>query len=617
MLKKDKYDYHKGMKVLKQATKSFPNGSGIYKFLDDEGGVLYVGKAKNLKKRISSYVNSVKQTTRIKTLVSMTESLEFIKTHTELDSFILENNLIKELKPRFNIRLMDDKSYPYICISESDEWPRIRKFRGKQNKNDVYFGPFANSNHVDEVIRQLERAFLLRSCSDNIFKSRKRACILFQIKRCSAPCVSLIDNKKYSTLVKNAILFLKGKNTEIKKDLIDKMKSESKNQNFEEAAIIRDRIKAISKISFEQYSDLNTKQNFDIVFLYNRYDQVCIQVFFYRAGKNLGHKEFILSNLFLDEPNTILTQFLIFYYTNNLPPNQILINQDLKEIKFIKSIIYQSSDIKVTIKRPKIGKKLELLKIVEENIKAGINEKNRIIEQNNVILTSISNKLNLENIPKRIEVYDNSHFNGSNPVGAMVVFKNNNFQKSCYRKFNIKTSTETSNDDYLMLQQVLNRRFNLDEDWKKELPDLVIIDGGKGQLNIANKIFKEKKINNIDFISIAKGKKRNAGNETIYSNKIGKYIFSKNDKELFFLQRLRDEAHRFAITSQKKRRLKKINSSIFDNVFGIGKETKSNLLLYFGSIENIKTASIKDLKKVPGIGNEIAEKIYKEFNKIV
>ncbi len=617
MLRKTKYDYRKGLNILKESVKSFPNGSGIYKFLDSERSTLYVGKAKNLKKRISSYINTVKQTNRIKTLISLTSSMEFIKTHTELDSFILENNLIKDLKPKFNVRLMDDKSFPYIVIEKSSTWPRIRKFRGKQNKDDIFFGPFANSNIVDEVIRQLERAFLLRSCSDNIFNSRKRACILFQIKRCSGPCVGLIDKKEYSELVNNAILFLKGKNLKIKQELITEMEQASKNQNFEEAALIRDRIKAITKISFEQYSDLNKNEDFDIVFLHQKYGQICIQIFFYRTGKNFGNKEFVFSNIHLDEPEIIFSQFLIFFYTSNQVPKQILINFELKDTPIIKSIISKRTNTNVEIKKPKIGKKLELLKIVEENIKASINEKFKKNEKNQFILKTLHSKLKLNDYPNKIEIYDNSHFNGSNPVGAMVVYENYNFKKSSYRKFNIKAFQGKSNDDYFMLKQVLERRFNFSEEWKKELPNLIIIDGGKGQLNVAQKILTEKQISNIDLISIAKGKKRNSGDETIYSGKIGKVLFNKTDQELYFLQRLRDEAHRFAITSQKKRRLSKVKKSVFDNVTGVGKELRLNLLSYFGSIDNIKTASIKDLKKVPGVGIEIAKKIYKEFNKIV
>ncbi len=463
MLRKTKYDYRKGLNILKESVRSFPNGSGIYKFLDSEKSTLYVGKAKNLKKRISSYINTVKQTNRIKTLISLTSSMEFIKTHTELDSFILENNLIKDLKPKFNVRLMDDKSFPYIVIEKSSTWPRIRKFRGKQNKDDIFFGPFANSNIVDEVIRQLERAFLLRSCSDNIFNSRKRACILFQIKRCSGPCVGLIDKKEYSELVNNAILFLKGKNLKIKEELITEMEQASKNQNFEEAALIRDRIKAITKISFEQYSDLNKNEDFDIVFLHQKYGQICIQIFFYRTGKNFGNKEFVFSNIHLDEPEIIFSQFLIFFYTSNQVPKQILINFELKDAPIIKSIISKKTNTNVEIKKPKIGKKLELLKIVEENIKASINEKFKKNEKNQFILKTLHSKLKLNDYPNKIEIYDNSHFNGSNPVGAMVVYENYNFKKSSYRKFNIKAFQGKSNDDYFMLKQVLERRFNFSE----------------------------------------------------------------------------------------------------------------------------------------------------------
>ena len=607
------YNYKKGIIELKKATKTFPNGSGIYKFIGFHNEPLYVGKAKNLKKRISSYLDENRQTRRIKILISLTDSLKFIKTPNEIDSLILENNLIKQLKPRFNIRLMDDKSFPYISISTSSAWPRIRKYRGKQNKKDVYFGPFANVNVVDQVLQQLERAFLLRSCSDNFFNSRKRPCILYQIKRCSAPCTNQINPNQYSSLVDQAINFLKGKNKSIKQDLVVQMQVASANQNFELAASLRDRVKAISKISFEKYSDLNSNENFDIIFYHKKYDQVFVQVFFFREGKNLGNKDFFLSDNITDEVSVMMSQFLIFFYKNNNPPKEVLVNFDLDQPEIIRSIISNKAKLTVSIRNPKKGKKLELMNMVKENIKSNLSN-HRLNDQKTLKL--IKKRLNLLNFPYRIEVYDNSHLNGTNPVGSMIVYQNLNFAKSFYKKFNIKNKSKRVNDDYFMMKQVLERRFDFSSEWKKDLPSLIIIDGGKGQLNIALGVLKEKKIYNIDVISIAKGKNRKKDTEKIYYLN-GEINFKENDKELFLLQRLRDEAHRFAVASQKVRRDIGYKYSLFNDIDGIGKKLKTNLLSYFGSIDNIKSASLTDLKKTPGIGEQMAKKIYREFNKIV
>ncbi len=610
------YNYSNGIDALKVASKNFPDGSGVYTFLDRDKQILYVGKAKNLKKRISSYLSNKYQTNRIKLLINLTESIKFIKTITDVDSFILENNLIKKNKPRFNIKLIDDKSYPFISISRSAEWPRIKKFRGKQNKNDISFGPFSSVSSVDNVIKQIEGAFLIRSCSDNIFKSRKRPCILYQIKRCSAPCVGLISKTKYGDLVKNAISFLEGKDPKAKEKLIKEMKNESNSQNYERAAKLRDRIRALSKISNEKYSDLNNRENFDIIFLKEKHDLISIHVFFFRAGKNLGNKDFLFENNLFDQSKKIFSQFLYFFYSKNSPPREILLNYKPIDIKILKSLISQNSDHKISIKIPVKGKKKMLLNMVEQNVDASLKKKIYEKTEMSSILASIKKKLNLINIPSRIEIYDNSHLSGSNPIGGMVVFENGHFQKNSYRKFNIVCSNNNTNDDYYMMNQVIRRRFDISSKWKSNLPKLIVVDGGKGQLNIVEKAINEKGFKNIDLISIAKGKKRNSANEKLITKE--KTIeLDKNDKILFFFQRLRDEAHRYVIQSTRAKHQKSLKNSIFDKINGIGKKTKLILLSYFGSIDNIKTAGIDDLKKVPNIGPKTAERIYKEFNKNV
>ena len=616
MSKDIKFDYKFGVKLIKSSLSKLPNGSGVYKFINLYDEILYIGKAKNLKKRVSSYTNLSKHSNRIKLLISSLKKIDFIKTHTESDSLILENNLIKKFKPRFNIRLIDDKSYPYILISTSKEWPQIRKYRGKINKKNSFFGPFSSSNSVDNILKQIEAAFLLRNCSDRMFSLRKRPCIKYQIKRCSAPCVDFISKEKYGKLVKEAVDFLKGKNVDYKKNLIREMEAESKLQNYEKAASLRDRIKALSKITNERYSDINSDEDFDIMFIKDKYEMIAIQVFSFRKGKNLGNKSFLFSDLIFDKTHEILEQFIMFFYSQNTVPKEIFVNEKLQNIDLLKNLLSKNTNYKVKIKLPLKGKKKELMKIVENNVDVVLNKRVSAKEKEESILNEIKTMLSLNKNPNRIEVYDNSHLNGTNPTGAMVTYEDLLFQKNSYRKFNIKTTKERINDDYYMMKQVFERRFKFDKEWKKKVPDLIIIDGGKGHLNTVKKVLENLKINEIDIIAISKGINRNKGDETIHTNE--KSInFDKRSQNLFFLQRLRDEAHRFAVSSTKSRHEKSLKNSVFDNIEGLGEKTKSNLLSYFGSIDNIKTASIGDLKKVPNIGNKMARKLYYEFNRNV
>ena len=616
MSKEIKFDYNFGVKLIKNTLNKLPNGSGVYKFINSYNEILYIGKAKNLKKRVSSYTNISKHSNRIKLLISSIKKIDFIKTHTESDSLILENNLIKKFKPKFNIRLIDDKSYPYILISTSKEWPQIRKYRGKINKKNSFFGPFSSSNSVDNILKQIEAAFLLRNCSDRMFSLRKRPCIKYQIKRCSAPCVNLITKEKYGELVKEAVDFLKGKNVNYKKNLIKEMEVESKLQNYEKAASLRDRIKALSKVTNERYSDINSDEDFDIIFIKDKYEMVAIQVFSFRKGKNLGNKSFLFSDLIFDKAHEILEQFIMFFYSQNTVPKEIFINEKLKNITLFRNLLSKNTNYKVKIKVPLKGKKKELMKIVENNVDVALDKRVSAKEKESSTLHTVKKVLKLNKVPNRIEVYDNSHLNGTNPTGAMITYEDLLFQKNSYRKFNIKTSKEKVNDDYFMMRQVFERRFKFDKEWKRKIPDLIIIDGGRGHLNTVKKVLENLKIDDLDIISISKGINRNNGDETIHTNE--KSIkFGRRSENLFFLQRLRDEAHRFAVSCVKLRHEKSFKTSIFDKIEGLGKKTKSNLLSHFGSIDNIKTASIGDLKKVPNIGIKMARKLYYEFNRNV
>ena len=611
-----KFNFDKGIDVLRRTLKHCPKNPGVYQFFDKKKEILYVGKAKNLFNRISSYTNFNSLSNRIKKMIGLANDIILIKTPTEIDALLLESNLIKSHKPPFNIRLVDDKSFPFIFISQNHNWPRLEKYRGNQSKKGYYFGPFASVNSVNEVLTVLEKGFLLRTCRDSVFEKRKRPCLLYQIKRCSAPCVNLINKEDYKELVEQAILFLKGKDSKIKKILASNMNIASENQRYEEAAIYRDRIKAISKIYQKQNMFLKSKENFDVICTKKKQNLVCIQCFFFRNGQNLGNKEYFFQNQIDKSSEEILEQFISIFYIDKFPPNLIFINKEIKNTKLIELAFQKEKKTASKIILPKKGKKLDIIRMIEENIKVSIttffDKKNDYQKQ----ILDLKQKLKLLKLPKRIEVYDNSHLSGTNPVGAMIVYDENKFNKACYRKFNIKFDKDIIHDDYFMMNQVLTRRFSnikSNSSWKMKLPNLIIIDGGKGHLNIVKKILEDKKMENIDLIAIAKGKNRNAGEETIFKDK-KKLNLKKNDSVLFFLQRLRDEAHRFAISSQRYRRKLNMKESIFDRVPGLGSKSKVRLLSYFGSIENIKSAGIKDLECSPGIGKKMAQKIYDEFN---
>ena len=612
-----KFEIDTGIRSIKQSLIYCSRGPGIYQFLDQKKTILYIGKAKNIHNRVSSYLNFSSATKRIKKLISLVRHIKFIKTHTEVDALLLESNLVKKYKPIFNIRLVDDKSFPYINISKTEKWPKLRKTRRIYNNNDFNFGPFASVQSMEKVMIILEKGFLLRTCSDANFRNRERPCLKYEIKRCSAPCVGKIDSVEYNQLVEQSTEFLVGKNSEIKKNLIKQMEQASMDQDYEKAALFRDRIQALRNITQEQYVSLKNKDNFDIIGIYKKIDLVCIQVFFFRSGKNLGNKEFFFNDDVESELSNILEKFIGVFYVNSQIPESIYVNKDFENINLLEKALGKKKKSKVKIIHPKKGKKCELLNMVLDNISHSLEKQMHKDLSNKLVSDDLSKKLMLSKPPKTIEVYDNSHLNGSQPIGTMIVYDNHKFVREKYRKFNIKSDKNIMQDDYFMMKQVINRRFSLEREkneWKHNLPDLIVIDGGKGHLNLVENILKEKNITAIDIISIAKGVKRNAGNETIFL-KNASVKLEKNDKVLYFLQRLRDEAHRFAINSQKYRRKLQIKNSIFDEISGIGVKAKKNLLSHFGSIGSIKKAGIKDLENTPGIGKIMAKKIYDEFNR--
>ena len=607
-----------GLDIIKNKLASISKSPGIYQYLNSKNEIIYIGKAKNLKKRISSYKNTSSLSNRIQRMVYQINNIETITTKTEAEAFLLESNLIKKNKPKFNIVLRDDKSLPYILISSKNKWPRILKHRGKQKNIGIYFGPYSSAGSVDKTINSLQKAFLIRSCTDSYFKARNRACLLYQIKKCSAPCVKKINEKDYSDLFNQTISFLKGKNKKIQSDLNNQMKIYSSKKNYEKAASLRDRIRALNQIQEKQSINISSIGDADIISIKKMNCKACVQVFYFRGGNNLGGRYYFPRHEESEKEENILQSFLGQYYSDKIVTKLILLNKKIPEKNLLINALNKKSGYKINIEIPLKGQKKIIVKNAEKNAEKELERKLNEEKNNLLYMKKIKVAFGLNKIPKTIEVYDISHISGEFAVGAMISFNKDGFIKNNYRKFNIKGEFKRKDivlkgDDYSMIYEVLNRRLKKNSK-KISFPDLMIIDGGKGHLNTASNVLNnldlEKKI---ELASIAKGQKRNEGNETFYLKENKKIKFKTNDKILFFLQRLRDEAHRFAITSHKTRR-SKISKSILDEIEGIGPNKKRDLLKYFGSSEQIKIAQLSEIEKVKGINKNIAKKIYNFFH---
>ena len=607
-----------GLDIIKNKLSNISSKPGIYQYLNSKNEIIYIGKAKNLKKRISSYKNTSSLSNRIQRMVHQINNIETITTKTEAEAFLLESNLIKKNKPKFNIVLRDDKSLPYILITTKKKWPQIIKHRGKQKKDGVYFGPYPSPGVVDKTINSLQKAFLIRSCSDSYFNGRSRACLLFQIKKCSAPCVKKIKESDYLDLSSKTILFLKGKNKKIQSELKMKMEKYSSNQLYEKAANLRDRVKALNQIQEKQSINISSIGDADIISIKKKKNKACIQIFYFRGGQNLGGRYYFPRHEENEKEENILQSFIGQYYSDKIVTKLILINKKVPEISLLTNALKSKSGYEINIEIPLKGKKKIILKDAEKNAEKELDKKINEQANNKYFLKTIKKAFKLNRTPKSIEIYDISHISGDFAVGAMVSFNQEGFVKNKYRKFNIegkykRKEITSKSDDYSSIYEVLNRRLKKSSKLIP-YPDLMIIDGGKGHLNTSLNILKnlnlEKKI---ELISIAKGENRNEGNENFYlkGNKLVK--FKTNDKTLFFLQRLRDEAHRFAITSHKNRR-SKISKSILDEIDGIGPNKKRDLLKYFGSSNQIKIAKLNEIEKVKGINKNIAKKIYNFFH---
>ena len=604
-----------GKKIIKEKIPLIPKNPGIYRMISVSGEILYIGKAKNIPNRLKSYVTESNLPIRTERMLSLTHNLEVTTTNNESEALLLEANLIKKHKPRFNILLRDDKSFPYIYIGHKDKWPQLTKLRGKKSKSGYYFGPFASIGSANWTIKILQKIFQIRVCDDTVFKNRERPCILYQIKRCSAPCVGNIEEAQYKKTVSDAIDFISGKSRRIQKSLSKDMELASKELDFEKAAIARDRIKALTQIQTSQKINQTNLNEADVVSIYKESGKTCIQVFFFRSKQNWGNQAFYPKHDSDDDVREIITSFLTQFYENKVVPSMIITNTEVKDLKLLEKAFSQKEKKDVLIKKAKSNDEINISKLAEKNAKQALTQKLYQTESNNNLIENLANKFDLNNNINLIEVYDNSHIQGSDSIGALICFGNEGFVKKRYRKFNIRNE-KVQNDDYGMMKEVLFRRFSKaikEKSGSLSLPELILIDGGKGQYSVSREVLNELGLHDLPILAVAKGKNRNAGEEKIYhENK--EYILKKNDPLLFFIQRLRDEAHRFAISTHRAKRKRGLSKSLLDQIDGIGKQRKRSLLNHFGSARSVESASLEDLKSVDGIEESIAKKIYDYFH---
>ena len=608
----------KGQEIIKFIAKTLPNQPGVYQMEDEDGKILYIGKAKNLAKRVINYTSLNNLTRRLQRMVSLTKQMNFVVTNTEIEALLLECNLIKRHKPRFNIILRDDKSFPYILINKEHQFPRLQKYRGRKNIKGDYYGPFVSPSVADYTLIALQKAFLLRSCTEGTFKNRSRPCLLYDIKRCSGPCVNYINEAKYKESIDDAKKFLKGNTKKIEKKLNKKMKIASKNQMFEEAARLRDRIKSVSQIQKYQSVYIKDMRNIDIFAIKLINNKSCIHGKFYRNGSNYGNKSFFPSHEDTSEDNEILESFLYQFYADKDIPPKILVNINEDFFRDVERTLNKKNKLKTKILKPKSGEKLQHILLAEKNALESIKLKKTSLENHHLALHSLARLLKRKNEITRVESYDNSHTFGKNSVGVMVVSDKEGLSPKHYRKFNIRYDLKDNNiskiDDYYMMEEVLTRRLSkINPNDKFQLPDVIIIDGGRGQFNSVSKILKKFKLENIDLLSISKGPERSVGREIIHLEKKNLNL-KPNDNLLSFIQRVRDEAHRFAITAHRSRRTKASIKSVFDEIKGIGPKRKKDLMIHFGTVQKIKSASMDELKKIKTIPLKKLEEIYEFFN---
>jgi excinuclease ABC subunit C len=616
-----------GHAAIESAVRLAPTSPGVYRMLNAAADVLYVGKAKNVKKRLTSYARvNAPQPARILRMIAATVNVEIISTTTETEALLLEANLIKQLRPRFNVQLRDDKSFPYILIT-GDHWaPQILKHRGAQTRPGRYFGPFASAGAVNRTITALQRAFLIRSCTDSFFESRTRPCLLYQIRRCAGPCTREIDFPGYTELVREASEFLSGRSHAVKQQLAVEMEKASGELEFETAATYRDRLAALSAIQSQQGINPRTVEEADVFAIHQEGGYSCVEVFFFRTGQNWGNRAYFPRAEKTYTSEEVLGSFLTQFYDDKPPPRLVLLSHEVEEPQLLADALTVKAGFKVEVSVPRRGEKKELIAHALTNAREALGRKLADTATQSRLLDGMVTTLGLPKAPRRIEVYDNSHIQGSNAVGAMIVAGPEGFTKNQYRKFNIKSEGLTPGDDYAMMREVLQRRFKrllkegdepavkADDESFPQWPDLVIIDGGRGQLNAAREIFTELGLSEVTLLAVAKGPDRDAGRETLFMPEREAIKLEPRDPVLYFIQRLRDEAHRFVIGSHRKLRKKDIREAGLQEIPGIGPSRKRALLLHFGTLKEIERASIADLGKVPGVSAESARKIFEFFH---
>ena len=604
-----------GKEVIKKELPLIPKSPGVYRMINHKGDVHYVGKAKNLPNRLKSYVSEKNHIIRTERMLAQTHKIEITTTSNESEALLLEANLIKKFRPKFNILLKDDKSFPFIYIGNKDKWPQLAKHRGKKDKDGFYFGPFASAGSANWTIKMLQKIFQIRVCDEGTFKNRQRPCILYQIKRCSGPCVGYVNKVEYKNSVEDAIKFISGKSREIQKNLSKQMEEASEKLDFEKASMLRDKIKSLNIIQSSQKINEANLVDADVIAAYKESGKTCVQVFFYRSKQNWGNQSYFPKHDPDQNISEIMSSFIMQFYENKNVPKLVILNHDIKDKKLIEKTLGSKEDKNISITVAKKGSKANVVSLAEKNAKEALNRKLYETNNNKNLFEGINQKFNIKNNISLIEVYDNSHIQGTNSVGAMVTFGEEGFLKKRYRKFDIKTKG-AEKDDYAMLKEVLSRRFKralLEKGNFLSLPDLLLIDGGKGQYSAAKFVLNEFGLHDLPMIAIAKGKFRNSGNETFFHD--GKaFKFEKNDPTLFFLQRLRDEAHRFAISAHRAKRKKSISRSLLDQIEGIGSIRKRALLNHFGSARAVESASFNEIKSVEGVEEKVAKKIYNFFH---
>lgn len=612
-------DLQRGVEIIRSHLKTLPQTAGVYRMLAGDGGVLYVGKAKNLRRRVNNYTQVTKLPVRLQRMVSETETMEFVSTHTEVEALLLESNLIKRLMPRYNVLLRDDKTFPHIMITRDHDYPQLSKHRGARGRDADFYGPFASTWAVNRTITALQRAFLLRNCADTVFAARTRPCLQHQIKRCTAPCVGRVTPEQYQAQVNQARAFLSGKSRDIQDEFVRDMLAASEALDFEAAARYRDRIRALTAIQAHQ--DINLEgivEDVDVIAAHSEGGSTCVQVFFFRGGRNYGNRAYFPSHDKSAGVEEVLAAFIAQFYENKAAPGLVLLSHPVAEEDLLTEALCLRSEHRVELAVPRRGDKRRIVDHALTNAREAHGRKIAESSSQVRLLDGVANLFGLDGPLQRVEVYDNSHIQGAHAIGAMIVAGPEGFTKNAYRKFNIRTEG-AAGDDFAMMREVMNRRFGraLREDPERtsgNWPDLVLIDGGIGQLNVALEVLAELGIDDVPLVGIAKGPDRDAGRENFFLPDRAPFQLEMRDPVLYFLQRLRDEAHRFAIGTHRAKRTKALGRSQIDEIPGIGPNRKKALLLHFGSAAEVARAGLADLEAVEGISRAVARKIYEHFN---